>query len=50
MSVTFFSVQVEVASELVACGPAVHPTSMSVVFVERALIALPKAADREIAG
>lgn len=50
MSVTFLSVEVELASELVACGPAVHPISMSVVFVERALIALHKAADREITG
>lgn len=47
LSVTFLSVEVELAGELVACGPAVQSIPMSVVLVERALIVLNKAADRE---
>ena len=46
LSVSFLSVKVELASEPVACGPAVHSISMPVVFVERALIELHKGADR----
>lgn len=48
MSVSFLSVEVELTSKPVACGPAVQPTSMPVVFVERALIVLNKAAVGEI--
>lgn len=44
MSISFLSVQIELPSELVACGPAVQPITMPVVFVERALIVLNKAA------
>ena len=47
LSVSFLSIEVELASELVAGGPAVQSIPMSVVFVERALIVLDRAADRE---
>lgn len=44
MSISLLSVQVELPSELVACGPAVQSVTMPVVFVETALVVLNKAA------
>lgn len=48
LSVSFLSVEVELASELVAYGPTVQSIPMPVVFVERALIELHKGTDRNI--
>lgn len=47
MSISFLSVEVVLAGELVALGPAVHSLPVPVVLVEEAIVELHKGADRE---